>query len=80
MHGYGWGLAFGWFLVPLFWIALIALIAWLVVKFVGPGGLKDAKRGDRGESAEEILNRRYASGEIDTATYEEMKERLVGRR
>lgn len=85
MHGYGWGWAFGWFLVPLFWIALIALIAWLVARFVGVGGPRDEARGERGgerggESAQEILDRRYASGEIDTTTYEEMKAHLLARR
>jgi uncharacterized membrane protein len=29
-------------------------------------------------SALEILNRRYASGEIDAATFEHMRERIIG--
>jgi putative membrane protein len=78
MH-YGWGCTVGFFLVPLFWIALIALIAWLVARFVGVDLLRDETGARGGESAREILDRRYASGEIDTATYEEMKKRLAAR-
>jgi uncharacterized membrane protein len=35
---------------------------------------------DREESSREILNRRYASGEIDKAEYEEMKNTISSNR
>lgn len=63
-------------LMPLLWIALIALIVWAVVKLTqGPG---KAPRGT--ESAGEILDRRYAHGEIDSDTYRQMREHLSGRK
>jgi putative membrane protein len=71
----GWG-AVGWILMALFWIAVIALIVWAVIR------LTQSSRGrDRQvESPREILDRRFASGEIDTAAYEEARGRLSEQR
>jgi len=80
MWGYGWGGMFLMLLGTALWIALLvvlvlAFIRWLDGKTttsapaqtsVPPGGL----------SAMEILRQRYARGEIDTATFEQMRERL----
>ncbi|MFE1886615.1 SHOCT domain-containing protein [Streptomyces diastatochromogenes] len=70
--------------VSLLWIALIAVAVWAVIRRTyGPfGGPSDDSQGrrDRGhrESPQEILDRRYASGEIDSETYTEARERLAG--
>jgi putative membrane protein len=68
MYGYGTG---GWWMVlmPLLWIALLAPVVWAVVWAV---------RSDDRESALEILDRRYARGEIDDATYTTARARLSG--
>jgi putative membrane protein len=50
----------------LFWIGLIVLVVWLVVRVVSGG----ATRGDPQELPEQILKRRYARGEIDKEEYE----------
>lgn len=58
----GWGGAMG-----LLWIVLIVVVVWALVAGLRPrGGGED--RG--GPSAREILDRRYASGEIDADEYQ----------
>jgi putative membrane protein len=53
------------------WIALIAVLIWAVVRW---SGKKNAHTTT--PSAMEILRQRYARGEIDTATFEQMREHL----
>ena len=82
-----WGYNFGWggmLLMPfgsILWIALLAVLVWAVIRWLErrtttlapsfPGILLS------NPSALEILQQRYARGEIDIATYEQMRERLV---
>jgi putative membrane protein len=74
-----WGVHF-WPLFPLFWIAIIVLFCWFVGSFFRgwrrpfyshymPHFMPDAL---------EILRQRYASGEIDGTTFDQMRERLEG--
>ncbi|MFW6201111.1 MAG: SHOCT domain-containing protein [Gemmatimonadota bacterium] len=75
MNGaWGWGMMF---FMMLFWIAVIALVVWLIVRLTrgdgAPGGTGGAVRGDR---AEEILRERYARGEIDRDSFERMLDDL----
>ena len=64
MHGFG-----GVFMI-LFWILLIVVVIFLVKKSLsGPGG---------GESAEDILKKRYARGEISKEEFERMKKDITG--
>lgn len=64
--GMSWG---PWVLLPfLFWVGLLALVAWIVTRLFpsrrggpGPAGRKDP--------AEEILRERFARGEITTDEY-----------
>ncbi len=81
--GWGWGWAgmgvVGWLVMLLVWAGLLALIAWAVTRLVLDRGGRD--RGQHhGETPEEILDRRFASGEIDAAAYEEARARLAGQR
>jgi putative membrane protein len=77
--GMGW-----WMIIPaLFWIALLVAIIWGVVRLTsgrGASGGRDATQAPPGPTAEEILRQRYARGEIDARTYEEMRERITGDR
>ena len=76
MYGYGggWWMA----LMPVLWIALIALIVWAVVRLFRP--TEGASRAEpRRETPLEILDRRYAQGEIDDAAYTSARARLTGR-
>lgn len=63
----------GWLLMTVFWVALIAGIVWAV------GNLLPTRRDGStvaAERPEEILDRRLAAGEIDTAAYEELRSKL----
>lgn len=78
----GWGMMgsgimggiFGWmWLMILFWIAVPILVIWGIVSLIR-GGTSPAVRPSG--SALEILNQRYARGEIDRKEYEEKKKDL----
>ena len=80
MGNYWYGLGAGWMmLMPVLWIALIGLTIWAVYQLTKGFG-RDAAPGPRRESPQEILDRRYASGEIDTATYEEARAHMSEQR
>ncbi|MFD9093237.1 SHOCT domain-containing protein [Streptomyces collinus] len=71
--------------MPLLWIALIVLVVWAVVRLTrgtpdGTSGRGGWAESERRETPEDILDRRYASGEIDTDTYAEARERLSAHR
>lgn len=52
-------------LVPLLWLAVIALVVWLIVRR-GRGGRPDGIERARG-----VLAERYANGELSTDEYRE---------
>ena len=66
--------------MPLVWIAVVGLAAWAVVRLAQRPAAPDHRQGkpDR-ESPEEILDRRFASGEIDADTYTKALESLAAR-
>ena len=73
----GWGMGygfFGWLMMFLFWILIIAAVVLGVRWFIDQGKLK-------GSSVEEtpldILKKRYASGEIDKEEFDAMKRDLM---
>jgi len=57
-----WHMGFMW----IFWVLLIVLIVWLLVRAASGRPTK----GDSQDSPEQILKRRYARGEIDKEEYE----------
>lgn len=61
-----WGMHIFWWL---FWIAVIVVL-FLPITLVS--------RGRRRETPLEVLQRRYAAGEISTEEYEERKAKLIG--
>jgi len=81
MYG-GWG-GWGWMmLMPLLWIALVGVIVWAVVWLAQPGR-RTSPPPDYGQSPretpQEILDRRFATGEIDADAYGQALDRLAGR-
>ena len=69
--GMGFG-GFGWIFMILFWVLIIAGVVYLV-KLIVSGNSK----GERKETAEDIVKRRYAGGEIDKKEYEEKLRDLI---
>ncbi|MGV8967518.1 MAG: SHOCT domain-containing protein [Cellulomonas sp.] len=91
MRFYGGGMGAGlWILMGLFWIGLIAAIIWLVIRLVpshgrasGPAvqqptsALPYAPGSSALESPVEILDRRFAHGELDLETYQAHRAALI---
>jgi putative membrane protein len=77
MGWYGGGMGpLGWLGMGLFWLILLGLIVWLVVRLL-PGSNGGTTR-KTGRSALEILDRRLASGEIDLDAWQAQRVALVG--
>ena len=82
-YGSGMGGAgpFMWMFMGLFWMALIGLIIWLVVKLLpgSNGNQRTTAVGGVGpvESPEQVLDRLFAMGEIDESTYRARRTALT---
>ncbi len=77
MWGYGlsWpGMFIMMTLGSLLWIALIAVIVWASINFFTKKGSSMTQTSAL--SAREILRQRYARGEIDGTTFEQMRAQL----
>lgn len=64
-----------------FWILPIVCLIFMAIMMFGRGCLSShaghrSRRGDGGETAREILDRRYASGEIGMEQYDAMRRAL----
>jgi len=67
--------SFGWLGMGVFWLVLIGLIVWLVVRLL-PGSGRGATR-NTGESALEILDRRLANGQIDVEPWQAQRAAIL---
>jgi len=67
MHGWGFGMGFGW-LIPL--LLIVVLVYYI-------NSNKSSK--NEGLSARELLDRRYANGEIDEQEYKRKRDLLEDR-
>lgn len=65
----GMGLG-GWLLMIGFWVALIAVVVWAVTRLF--------PTGQRRQDAEELLDQRLATGEIDPQTYRTAGQEFAG--
>jgi putative membrane protein len=78
MMGYGWGMgAAGWILMGLFWILVLGGVVWAIVTLL-PGS-RSGPRG-RSETPEEILDRRFALGDLDAEQCRRAREELAAAR
>lgn len=84
-YGMGWGMGWGWhwlgmfvfWLIPL--LVVIALVA-VAVKYLFPGGTRTGKAlGDDRNRALEVLEERYARGEINREEYLQKRDDLKRR-
>ncbi len=73
-HGMGWG---AWLGMGAFWLVLLALIVFLIVRLLPSN---DRSTGTPLESPEDILDRRFARGEIDEQTYAAQRAALAKHR
>ena len=74
-YGNGTG-SLGWLGMGVFWLILLGLIVWLVMRLLpGSGG---GTTRNTGESALEILDRRLASGQIDLEPWQTQRAALLG--
>ena len=85
MWGQYWQAGMGWWMIipALFWIALLVALVWGIARLTsgrGVSGGRDVTQAPPSLTAEEILRQRFARGEIDAQTYENMRERLAGGR
>lgn len=78
--GFGAG---GWIAMTVFWVSLLALVIWAVTRAGAGWGAavsrtsQERGRGDTApESPEDIVDRRFAAGEIDEDTYQSMRAAL----
>jgi len=79
---WGYGLGWGWLMMSLgtiLWFAILVVLVWALIRWLNnrttqvpppPSGMQSEP------TALEILQQRYARGENDTETYEQMRERL----
>jgi len=78
MGWYGGGMGYGaWMFMGVFWLVLLGVIIWAVVR------LLPARRDGQGrdvDSPEDILDRRFARGEIDAETYQAQRAVLTAAR
>ena len=74
-HGGGMGLP-GWLGMGVFWLILLGLIVWLVVRLL-PGSSGGGTTHPTAESALQILDRRLASGEIDLPAWQAQRAALL---
>jgi putative membrane protein len=82
------GLGGGWMMLwmVIFWVIVVALALWLLSRlFPGtgehPGSQRSATNGmasGRSPRALDILNERYARGEITRAEYQEIRQDMEG--
>ena len=67
-----------WMFMLVFWVALIALIVFLVVKLLPSSRDQHAKSpGGIQETPEQVLDRMFALGEIDEETYRSRRSALA---
>lgn len=69
MGDFGWGMSFGWIFMLLFWVlvilGIVAIVRWL-----------SGSNSTRQKTALEILQERYARGEIDQQEYQQKRRDL----
>ncbi len=81
MGRYGDGMGVGaWLFMGLFWVLLLALIVWLVARLLPTGGGPTSGGPAGPDSPEQILDRRFALGEVDLETYQAQRAALVAAR
>jgi len=74
-NGSGMG-SLGWVGMGVFWLILLGLIVWLVVRLL-PGRSNIPAR-TTGDSALDVLDRRLANGQLDLSSWQDQRAALLG--
>jgi putative membrane protein len=69
--GMGWGTGFGWVFMIFFWVLVVLGIVYFI-RIV----MTSAKKETSGDTALDILKKRYAKGEITKEEFEKIKNDL----
>lgn len=77
MHGFGFGIG-GFIWMVLIWIILIAGAVWMIKMIFSGTVNRSGEAPGRNEKPIDILNKRYARGELDRDEYERTKTDLQG--
>ena len=70
-HSWMWGMHWIWWII---WIAIAAVVVFVILRARSVGGRPPSR-----ESPLEILERRYAAGEITTEEFEDRRKQLERR-
>jgi len=74
MGGFGWGPGFGWIFMILFWgLIILGIVA--IVKWISDSSQNT--NNSQPKTALDILNERYARGEIEREEFEQKKLDLL---
>lgn len=68
---YGWGMGFGWIVMLVFWVIVVAGLIFIVKGLVSGTG-----QTGKSETALDILKKRYARGEITHEEYVKARDEL----
>lgn len=81
MMGYGCGMGLvGWMFIGLFWVTLVGLIVWAVLAVLPRTRFEQRGRCEPSrETPLEILDRRFASGELTVEQYRQVRDELSAR-
>lgn len=72
--GYGWMDGGAMLVMGLFWILLVGIAVWLIMRSTGK-----EKASPVQETPRQILDRRFASGEIDADAYRQARKLIEGK-
>lgn len=76
MNGYDMMYDYGWIYMILGMLLIVGIVL-LIVWLIRQSGTESTRSSDRGETALEILKKRYAKGEISKEEYERMKSDII---
>jgi putative membrane protein len=81
-YGYGgmmgWNFGGGWWMMGLGMVVFWGLVIWGVIALIQGSGARHTDEPTRGESAMDVLKRRYAAGEINKEEFEQKRKDLLG--
>ena len=67
----------GWLGMGVFWLVLLGLIVWLIVRLL-PDSSSSSLSRDTVDSALDILDRRLANGQLDLPSWQAQRAALLG--